>query len=57
MALAISALRRYNAEFGTIPRDRRLKSLHLVLDRPQLAEYVIPDLTRWEDWSALRAVI
>ena len=49
---AIMALR-FAAAYGenTIPRNRQLNALRLVLDRPLLADVVIPDLTRMEDWT------
>jgi hypothetical protein len=30
-----------------------VKSLHHMLERPELADLVIPDLARWEDWGAI----
>ena len=34
-----------------MPRKRILQGLHHVLERPELADLIIPDLARWEDWS------
>lgn len=34
-----------------IPKERLRASMRLLLDRPDLAEIVITDLARWEDWS------
>lgn len=48
---AIMALRFHGTESNAIPKERLLKGLHHMLDRPQLADLVIPDLARWEDWS------
>ena len=28
-----------------------------MLDRPQLADLVIPDLARWEDWSVMDRLV
>ncbi len=48
---AIMALRFLGTETEAIPRERILEGLHCLLDRPELADLVIPDLARWEDWS------
>ncbi len=48
---AIMALRFLGTETQAIPRERILAGLHCLLDRPELADLVIPDLARWEDWS------
>jgi hypothetical protein len=50
---AIMALRFHGQEENVIPRERLLAGLRTMLDRPQLADLVIPDLARWEDWSAV----
>ncbi len=34
-----------------LSRDRACESLHLLLEEPELADLVINDLARWEDWS------
>jgi hypothetical protein len=31
--------------------------MRLMLDRPQLADLVIPDLARWEDWSVMDRLV
>jgi hypothetical protein len=36
---------------GAIPKDRLRRSMRILLDRPELADVVIADLTRWQDWS------
>lgn len=48
---AIMALRFHGQEETIVPTDRLVKSLEYMLDRPQLADLVIPDLARWEDWD------
>jgi hypothetical protein len=48
---AIMALRFHGQEEQVIPTARLVKSLEYMLDRPQLADLVIPDLARWEDWD------
>lgn len=36
-----------------VPLDRLLVSARLLLDNPDFADQVIPDLARWEDWTVL----
>jgi len=36
---------------GKVTADRLRQSMRLLLDRPELADMVIPDLARWQDWS------
>jgi hypothetical protein len=36
---------------GRIPPDRLKQSLRLLLDRPEVSDLAIADLTRWKDWS------
>jgi hypothetical protein len=50
---AIMALRFHGTETDIIPRERILQAFRLMLERPQLADLVIPDLARWEDWSQM----
>jgi hypothetical protein len=53
----IMALRFHGTEVDVIPRDRLLESLRHVLDRPELADLVIADLARWEDWSVMDRLV
>jgi hypothetical protein len=48
---AIVALRVHGQEVNTLPREKLLQGLRHILDRPDLADLVIPDLARWQDWS------
>lgn len=50
---AIMALRFHGAETEVIPKERVLEGFRCLLDRPDLADLVIPDLARWEDWSVM----
>ncbi len=50
---AIMALRFHGTDGGVIEKGRVLESMRLILDRPELADLVIPDLARWEDWSQI----
>ncbi|HET6326299.1 MAG TPA: hypothetical protein VFG04_16595 [Planctomycetaceae bacterium] len=36
---------------GKISSERLMQSIHLLLDRPELADLAIRDLARWKDWS------
>jgi hypothetical protein len=53
----IMALRFHGTEEKIIPRERLLVGLRMMLDRPQLADLVIPDLARWEDWSVVDRLV
>ncbi|WP_044302352.1 hypothetical protein [Rhodopirellula sallentina] len=48
---AIMAIRFHGTEGGVIARSALVESLHAILDREDLADLVIPDLARWQDWS------
>jgi len=50
---AIMALRFHGQETDVIPRQRIISAFHLLLDRPKLAELILRDLARWEDWTAI----
>jgi len=54
---AIMALRFHGTEADIVPKARLLKALHHMLERPQLADLVIPDLARWEDWSQMDRLV
>jgi hypothetical protein len=54
---AIMALRFHGEETDVIPRARIAKSMHAMLDRPELADLVIVDLARWEDWSVMDRLV
>ncbi len=36
---------------GRISKDRLRQSMRILLERPELADLVVTDLARWEDWS------
>jgi len=50
---AIMAIRFHGTEGGIIDSKRLVKSLHPMLQRPELADLVIPDLAKWEDWGVM----
>ncbi len=54
---AISALRFLAERDEVISRRRVLKSLKLVLDRPELADLVVPDFQKWEDWTVMDKLV
>jgi hypothetical protein len=54
---AIMALRFHGTEGNVVDKQRVLKSMHLILERPELADLVIPDLARWEDWSQIDRLV
>lgn len=54
---AIMALRVHGTDLDVVPKKRLLESLAYMLDRPQLADLVIPDLARWEDWTRVDKLV
>lgn len=54
---AIQALRFHGQEETVVPRERLAQSLRLMLERPQLADIVVPDLARWQDWSVMPKLV
>lgn len=47
----LPALRFHMTEEQHLSRDQILTAAHQVLDRPELADHIIPDLIAWEDWT------
>jgi hypothetical protein len=54
---AIMALRFHGTEVEVLPRPALVQAMRLMLDRPELADLVIPDLARWEDWDAMPKLV
>jgi len=54
---AVMALRFLGEESDLVPRDRVLASLRLLLEEPKLADLVIADLARWQDWSVIDRLV
>lgn len=54
---AIMALRFHGTEADIIPKERVVEGLRHMLDRPKLADLVIPDLARWQDWSVMPKLV
>jgi hypothetical protein len=48
---AVMALRFHGTEGGVLKKEGITKAMHQLLERPDLADLVIPDLARWGDWS------
>ena len=54
---AIMAIRFHGQQGDVIPRQRAIEALRLMLDRPALADLVLPDLSRWEDWDNIDKLV
>ncbi len=54
---AITALRFHGAETEVLSRETVLEGFRQLLDRPDLADLVIPDLARYEDWTVLPRLV
>jgi hypothetical protein len=54
---AVMALRFLGEESDIVPRPRVLESLRHLLEEPKLADLVIADLARWQDWSAVDRLV
>lgn len=54
---AIMALRFHGTDGNVVEKKRVLESMHLILERPELADLVIPDLARWEDWTQIERLV
>lgn len=54
---AIMAIRFHGQEDTVIPKKRLTEALRHMLSRPQLADLVIPDLARWEDWDSMDQLV
>lgn len=54
---AIMALRFLGQESDVVSKERLMVGLRYMLDRPQLADLVIADLARWQDWSVMDKLV
>ena len=54
---AVSALRFHGTEVDIVPKKDIVAAVRHVLDRPRMADMVIPDLARWEDWSVMERLV
>ncbi len=53
---AVMALRFHGTEAAVLPKESITGAMHRLLERPDLADLVIPDLARWSDWSQIDKV-
>ena len=53
----VSALRFHGSETSILSRDRIVAAVRHILDRPKMADMVIPDLARWEDWDVMKRLV
>jgi hypothetical protein len=54
---AIMAIRFHGTQTDVIDRKRLVHSLRYMLERPELADLVIPDLAKWEDWEIMPRLV
>ena len=54
---AVSALRFHGTEVDIVPKKKIVKAIRHLLDRPKMADMIIPDLARWEDWSVMERLV
>lgn len=54
---AIMAIRFHGNETDVIPKTELVKALRHLLERPELADLVIPDLARWQDWEVMPRLV
>lgn len=54
---AVSALRFHGTEAKVISKKRIVEAIRHLLDRPKMADMIIPDLARWEDWSVMERLV
>ncbi len=54
-----SAIRavRISEDAGIVPKEKAAAALRHVLDNPKMADLVIPDLARWQDWSVMDRLV
>ena len=54
---AVTALRILGTDIKAIPKERIVAAMRTLLDRPEIADMVIPDLARWEDWTVMEKLV
>ena len=54
---AVQALRFHGTEVDIVPKEDIVAAVRHVLDRPRMADMVIPDLARWKDWSVMERLV
>ncbi len=54
---AVSALRFHANDVEVISKPKVVDAVRTLLDRPKIADMIIPDLARWEDWSVMERLV
>ena len=54
---AVMALRFHGTEVEIVSKERIVSAIRHLLDRPKMADMIIPDLARWEDWSVMERLV
>ena len=54
---AVTALRFHGTEVDYVPRPKIVAAVRNLLDRPNIADMIIPDLANWEDWSVMERLV
>ena len=54
---AVSALRFHATEVEIIEREKIVVAIRALLGRPKMADLIIPDLARWEDWTVMDQLV
>ncbi len=54
---AVSALRFHGTEVDIISKERIVTAVRHLLDKPKMADMIIPDLARWEDWTVMERLV
>ncbi len=54
---AVMALRFHGTEVEIVSKKRIVSAIRHLLDRPKMADMIIPDLARWEDWSVMERLV
>lgn len=54
---AIMAIRFHGNDTDVIEKQRLIEALRFLLERPELADLVIPDLARWKDWEVMPRMV
>lgn len=54
---AIMAIRFQGTDGKAVPRGRLIQALRLNLDHPKVADLVVMDLARWQDWESMERLV
>lgn len=57
MYRVLLALRFHADDGGIVPREKIVPLVRRILEYPTYADVVIPDLTRWEDWTVMDRIM